>query len=138
MSNMFVLDACALIALLRRENGAELIEDVFRKAIEKATTIVMNKLNLLEVYYDTYRLYDKETADRLLERIYMLPVQIVSEFTDDVLKEAGRLKATYRITIADSVAVAEASVAGCPLLTSDHHELEAVEKSENIKFHWIR
>ena len=52
--------------------------------------------------------------------------------------EAGRLKATYRISLADSIALAEASVSGGILLTADHHELELVEKNENIVFHWIR
>ena len=53
--------------------------------------------------------------------------------------EAGRLKACYRISIADSVALAEASVSWGRLLTADHHEFDAVEKKEgNIGFCWIR
>jgi predicted nucleic acid-binding protein len=138
MNDLYVLDACALIALLRNEDGAEIVEGVFRKALEDGTTIVMNKLNLLEVYYDTCRLYDKETADKVLENIKQLPIVIQSELTDEVLKEAGRLKSSYRISIADSVALGEALVSGGTLLTSDHHEFDVIEKSESIKLHWIR
>ena len=138
MNGLYILDACALIALLRDEPGADVVEGVFKQALEKTATIVMNKLNLLEVYYDTCRLYDKRTADMVFEDIQQLPVVIQSELTDEVLKEAGRLKASYKISIADSVVLAEALVSGGALLTSDHHEFEAVEKSEKIKFHWIR
>ena len=52
--------------------------------------------------------------------------------------EAGRLKATYKISLADSVALAEAFVSGGTLLTADHHELDVIEKHEKIQFQWIR
>ena len=138
MSDIFVLDACAMIALLREEDGSDVVEDIFVKALEENVTIRMNKLNLLEVYYDTFRLYNKETADELFENATNLPIQIIPEISDDVLKEAGRLKCTYRISLADSVALAEASISGGSLLTSDHHEFDIVEKSEKINIHWIR
>ena len=93
---------------------------------------------LVEVYYDTYRSESVEKADRMLEIVARLPIYVKSELSDEVLREAGRLKAGYKISIADSVAVAETSISGGALLTSDHHEFDIVEKSENINFHWIR
>ena len=98
----------------------------------------MNKLNLLEVYYDVYRSVGKENADDVLSEFMKRPVTIVSEISDEVFTEAGRLKASYRISLADSIVLAEASVSGASLLTADHHEFDAVEKTERIKFHWIR
>ena len=138
MNEIFILDACALIALLRKESGTEVVEGVFKDVLKSTATIVMNKFNLLEVYYDTYRLYDENTADKLLERIYRLPIKVKSELSDEVFREAGRLKSSYKISIADSIALAETSVSNGTLLTSDHHELDVIEKSENIKFKWIR
>jgi predicted nucleic acid-binding protein len=58
--------------------------------------------------------------------------------SDAVFAVAGRLKASYRISLADAVALAEASVSGGALLTSDHHEFDAIEQKENIRFLWIR
>lgn len=136
---MFVLDTCALIALIRKEPGTDVVEGAIRETLEQDATIVMNKVNLLDVYYDTYRLYDKETADKLVKIIGRLPILIKSKLSDDVFNEAGRLKASYRISIADSIALAESSVSGGKLLTSDHHEFDVIEKSESgMKIHWIR
>jgi predicted nucleic acid-binding protein len=138
MKDIFVLDACAMIALLREENGSDVVESMFVKALEGNATILMNKLNLLEVYYDTFRLYNKETADELLDNVPNLPIQIITDLNDDVFKEAGRLKCTYKISLADSVALAEASISGGSLLTSDHHEFDVIDESEEIKVQWIR
>ena len=66
------------------------------------------------------------------------PVEINAEITDEIFFEAGRLKATYRISFADSIALAQAKVFDGELLTSDHHEFDAVESQETIRFLWIR
>jgi len=138
MSEIFVLDACALIALINKEDGAEIIEDVLKRAQAGNVSIIMNKLNFLEVYYDLYRSYGEEVADKLIRNINKPPIVIHSELSDTVFKEAGRLKASYKISIADSIALGEAIVSGGQLLTSDHHEFDLIEKSEDIKFYWIR
>ena len=94
----------------------------------------MNILNLLEVYYDIYRRIGKLESFEQLSMIKKLPIVIQSKFTDEVFLEAGRLKASYKISLADSVALAEASVSGGVLLTADHHEFDIIEKQEKIKF----
>ena len=137
--SIYVLDACALVALLQNEPGADKVADVINAADSGDAKIIMNKINLLEVYYDSYRSRDKEQADLMLSEFQKCPVEIYAEIADDVFNEAGRLKATYRISLADSVALAQASVSGGELLTADHHEMDNVEKTEQgIKFNWIR
>lgn len=138
MSDLYVLDACALIALLRNEEGSDIVEGIIKRALNDGATIIMNKLNLLEVYYDTCRLYSRDTADNVLKDIKLLPLVIQSELTEEVFREAGRLKASYRISLADSVALGEALVSGGVLLTSDYHEFGALEKTETINIQWIR
>jgi predicted nucleic acid-binding protein len=58
--------------------------------------------------------------------------------TSAAFAEAGRLKATYKISIADAVVLAQASVSGGAVVTADHHELDVVEQNESIAFKWIR
>jgi predicted nucleic acid-binding protein len=98
----------------------------------------MNIINLLEVYYNVFRKGGREIADDALLEVKASPIDIIETVSEDVLKEAGRLKASYKMSVADSMAVAEASVSGGVLVTSDHHELKEVEASENIKFYWFR
>jgi predicted nucleic acid-binding protein len=138
MSGQYVLDACALIAFLTDEAGGDKVSTLLEQAYLEKALIRMNSLNLLEVYYGLYREYGKEYADDELTMIKKLPVTINPGISDEVFNEAGRLKATYKISLADSVALAEASVSGASLLTADHHELDAVEKRETIKLYWIR
>ena len=98
----------------------------------------MNSINLLEVYYDIYRNVGKAKADEELLMIKELPIVVQSELTDMVFNEAGRFKASYRVSLADSIALAETTVSDGELLTVDHHEFDVIEKQEEIRFHWIR
>ncbi len=136
--NKYVLDACALVALLQGEAGADRVTLIFDAAYKKAASIVMHKVNLLEVYYDVCRSHGKKNAHIMLASLRKSPVSINSEISDDIFIEAGRLKATYRISLADSIALAQTVIWGGELLTSDHHEFDEIEKKENISFHWIR
>jgi len=136
--SLYVLDACALIALLQDEPGADKVAAAINAANNGKLKIVMNKVNLLEVYYDAYRLRGKEQADLMLYEVKKRPIEINAEITDEIFNEAGRLKASYKISFADSFALAQAIVLGGELLTSDHHEFDAIERQEDIRFQWIR
>jgi len=134
----YVLDACALIALLQDEQGAELVSDALNSAYKGEAEIMMHKANFLEVYYDAYRYRGKEQADLMVAEVKKRPIQINSEISDEIFIEAGRLKATYKMSFADTFALAQAKVFDGVLLTSDHHEFDVVEGKEGINFAWIR
>jgi PIN domain nuclease of toxin-antitoxin system len=90
--SIFVLDACALIAYFAKENGSENVKSILREAIDKRSTkILMNKINLLEVYYDVIKNYNEQEADKMLETVKEMPVEIIKELEDAVLKKAGYL-----------------------------------------------
>jgi predicted nucleic acid-binding protein len=139
MTVRYVLDACALLALLCDETGADVVAEVINAANAGTVELSMHKANLLEVYYDRYRAAGKEKADLFLFEFKKRPITIISDISDALFEEAGRLKSQYKISFADIFALATASVLGGTLLTADHHEMEAVEQSEpNIKLQWIR
>jgi predicted nucleic acid-binding protein len=138
MIKTLVLDACALIAFLNDELGADIIEDLLEKARQEIHELVMNKINLLEIYYGVYRDDGHEEADSIMEIIGNLPVHIVSSLTDEVFMEAGHLKAKYRISLADSIALAEAIVRNTELVTADHHEFDQLVIVNEIKIYWVR
>jgi predicted nucleic acid-binding protein len=138
MSDGYVLDACALVAFLADEDGADAVSSLLKQAKSGDVAIRMHKINLLEVYYGIYREYGEEYADNKIEMITKLPITLDAELSETVFRKAGYLKSTYRMSLADAIAVAEASVLDCALVTSDHHELDAVERGEKMKFRWIR
>ena len=135
---LYVLDACALLALLRNEQGADVVADAINVANRGMAKIIMHKANLLEVYYDLLRSSGKDKTDIIMTEIKKRPIEVNSEITDEIFVEAGRLKSSYKISFADSFALAQALVSGSSLLTSDHHEFDVIESKESIHFAWIR
>ena len=75
------MDACALLALLRNEPGADIVATTINAANNNEAEIVMNKVNLLEVYYDLYRTIGKDKANEVLSDAdsFALAQAIVSE-----------------------------------------------------------
>lgn len=138
MKETLVLDTSALIAFLGDEDGADKVEDFLQKAKEDTCDIYMNKVNVLEIYYGVYREDGKEKAEETLVKILNLPVIVVDTLKDDVFKEAGRLKATYKISLADSIALAEGKTREAQILTADHHEFDPIDKEGEVRFYWIR
>ena len=134
----YVLDACALLAMLRNETGADQVAAAINAANNGEAEIIMNKINLLEVYYDLYRSLGKEKAALILSEILKRPIDINAEITDEIFSEAGRLKASYKISLADSIALAQAVILEGELLTADHHEFDPLDGCEPVRFHWIR
>lgn len=138
MSTSYILDACALIALLKNEDGADKVENILIQAKEKSCTVFMSKYNLLEVYYGFYKADGEAVADKRIQAVKSSPITIIDTFSDEVFKHAGRLKASYKISLADSIVLAEGIDKNATVVSSDHHEFDAVEKTESIVFMWIR
>jgi len=138
MKDAFVLDACALIAFLNDEDGADKVEDTLLKALKEDCIVYINKINILEVYYGVFREEGKDKAEEILVKILALPLKIIDKLEDAVFKEAGRLKAIYKISLADSLALAEAKTRGSRIVTADHHEFDTLDKKGEVVFLWIR
>jgi len=136
--SQFVLDACALLAILKKEPGADKVISVLEAADKGTDSITINKINLLEVYYKVYRIQGKERANHIISEVKKRRLEINQEISDALFKEAGRLKATYKISFADSIALAQALILKAELVTADHHEFDTIEKNEPIRFLWIR
>ena len=137
MKDVFILDACALIALTNQEKGADIVADILKQATHGNVRLYMNRVNLYEVYYGFYREYGKEYALNVVENVEDSHV-LVTEFDREIFLAAGRLKATYKLSLADSIAVAQTIVLRGSILTADHHEFDAIEGKENLIFNWIR
>ncbi|MDR3146781.1 MAG: PIN domain-containing protein [Treponema sp.] len=135
----YVLDACALIALLKQENGFEKVRDMINSVDDNEADVYISIINLLEVYYGFISSDGIEDATRIIEKIYNSSIQIVDTISQTVYQHAARLKGTYkRISLADSIGLATAIEKSCHFVTSDHHELELIEQKEAIKFYWFR
>lgn len=48
MRGNYVLDACALVALVKNESGANIVADVYEKSGKGKLQLFINRINLLE------------------------------------------------------------------------------------------
>jgi len=135
----YLLDTCALLAVLNKEKGADVVYGLFDSARRGEITLSMNAANLIEVYYDRIRTYGHELADSIIRGIYEdSPISIIEELTPDIVREAAYFKATGKMSFADAILVATARCIGATVVTCDHVELEPVEQQGQISFLWIR
>jgi predicted nucleic acid-binding protein len=134
----YIFDACALSALFKKEDGFTTVLDLLVSAENKKVRIIMNKINLLEVYYDFYRSIGSQKALKMLNLVSSAPIIINDVISDKLLLEAGRIKATYKLSLADSIVIAETKLNNACLLTSDHHEFDVIEQREKISFYCLR
>ena len=138
MNDLFILDACALIALLAAEKGAEKVRDIIQDAIDGKVTVKINQINLLEVYYHIINIYDQNKADEMLKTIRKFPIEVIIGLEGNTFNEAGRIKSKYKIPLGDSIVVAECIIRKGTLVTSDHSDMEKVESAEKVMINWFR
>jgi predicted nucleic acid-binding protein len=133
----YIFDACALLSYLHDEPGSDVVDDLLKKAADGKTAIYMHIINLIEAHYVNIRGLGADKAAIILEKILAAPIQIVSVVSDMIFKEACRLKASYKCSLADAVGLATAFELSGQFVTSDHHELETVAENEQLSFLWL-
>lgn len=135
---VYVIDACALIALINQEPGYDIVLNLLKKAETGEINVKMHAVNLCEVYYDCLRVKNSKTADALLKTVEIMPLEIISLIENRLLKEVGAIKATQKVSLADAFAIGLSVISKAQLVTSDHHELEPLERNGIIQVLWIR
>jgi len=134
----YVLDTCALVAFFNDEKGADVVERLLNEATTGDSAVTMNKYNLLETYYGYLRANGEDFAETIIKTVESSCIKISDVLTDEIFKQAGKLKVAFKISLADAIVLAQAKVDNAIIITSDHHELDEVESSTDIKFQWIR
>lgn len=129
----WLLDSFALLAFLNGERGFEKVRSLLRAAEAAAEPLLMNEINIGEVYYVTAKARSLEQAEEVLRRLEALPIRAVSNAFNDVL-EAARIKARTTVAYADAFAVATAVRASAVLVTGDP-EFRSV--SHLVKIEWL-
>ena len=119
---IYVLDACAMIAWLSNEPGADVVDRAVRDVNSQC---LAHAINLCEVFYDAYRNAGHAQAQSVLSDLYAVQIIERNDFDSAFWREAGRLKGTHRkLSLADCCAIALSNRVGGLLLTSDHHEFD--------------
>ncbi len=133
MKRKRLLDSFALLAFLNKETGFQRVRDRLSEAQKSEETMLMNDINVGEVYYILFRKRGREEADYFLETILAaLPITTVSNTFDDVI-EAAKIKAEYSLSFADCFAVALAKKKDATVMTGDP-EFKKIEHLVTIEW----
>ena len=117
----YILDACAMIALINREEGAEAVDNLFHQAVKGEAKLYMSIINLLEISYGFIGDIGVTKTQEILKKIDETPLVVISTISQQVYNEAVRIKSTHRrLSLADSVGIATAVELDGIFVTSDH------------------
>jgi len=120
----FVIDSSALIALLENETGAHVVADVVE---DSGNDCYAHAVNLCEVYYHALGSHGQEMADLALGWLDELNLEQRADIDRGFWQEAARHKADLRrVSLADCFCLTLANRLEAEVVTSDHHEFDAV------------
>lgn len=123
----YVLDACALLAFLRGEEGADKVEALL---LDDNNRCMAHAINLCEVYFNLVREFGETTARVTMQNFRDIGILVVDDMSEPFWQDAGYLKAVIkRISLADCFGLITARNFNAQFVTSDHHELDAVQQS---------
>lgn len=131
MSQIYVLDAFALLAYLRGEPGAERVRDLLLRARSGEARLYLCLVNYGEVLYISERQGGRPAAEEAIRIIDHLPLETVLA-DRDLTFAAAHLKARYPISYADAFAATLAQKLSATLVTGDpeFRKVEAVVEIE--------
>jgi len=105
-SKSVVFDTSAILAFWNDERGADQVERML-KAAGSGLNIYVSFMTLMEGKYQIWRSVGKDTAEEFERMIRNLPLSRV-DVTDSILNYAAEIKATTRLSVADSWIIATA------------------------------
>src|SRR3989304_4279758 len=128
-----VLDSYAMMAFLEDEPGADLVRGLILTAEENKTSLLMCVVNLGEVWYSIARTNSPNIADRYIQEIEGMAIDIV-DANWQITRQAAIFKANGNISYGDCFATALTKIRRAELITGDK-EFKLLEKE--IKISWL-
>ena len=133
MKKKTLLDSFAVLAWLQNEKGSQHVEELLYRAQGGNEQVILNIINLGEIFYRCARVQDISFARGILEEIRLLPIRIYS-CPDDLVLTAAEIKASYPMAYADAFIVATALKENATIITGDA-EFKQVEHL--VKIDWL-
>jgi predicted nucleic acid-binding protein len=125
-----VLDSYAVLAFLFREKGHEKVLDLFEKAAQADSALLVAAPNWAEVRYIVERKVGTARWIEARHKLLGLPLEIVAA-DQDLAELAGELKVTKKMSLADCFAAALSKQKRADLYTGDP-EFRSVEKEVSL------
>lgn len=133
MKKALVLDSWAMMAFFEGHASAERVTEIIIDAHKSRSALLMCVVNAGELWHSTARGHSRAEADRVIEELSNLQVELVPADWA-VAKQAAEFKAEGRIAYADCFAAALAKARDAEVVTGDK-EFKLLEKE--IPIRWV-
>jgi predicted nucleic acid-binding protein len=133
MRKRYLFDSHALLAFFQKEDGAEVVAEILRKAISQDQDRLICIINLGEILYLTKRRFGDEKKLLVLAKIHQMGIQILS-VPDSLVFQIAEIKASYPIAYADCFALSCAINESAILVTGDPEFKQVSHMTEILWF----
>ena len=98
-----ILDACAVIAFVRNETGADLVREIITN---QNNNKIIHLVNLCEVYYNFYRDIGESETEKLIQELSDINIKTRFDLSSKFWRQVSKYKALIkRISLADCFAL---------------------------------
>jgi len=118
----FVLDTSALLTFLYSERGWNRVQALLLRAVDGRANVRLHRIHMGEAYYVLYRKGGERAAEEMVDDAQRLPIIVEDRVSPALMREAARIKATYKLSYADAFAGGLAKVREGTLVSSDRSE----------------
>lgn len=132
----FVLDAWGAIEWLKgRQPAAGRIRDLLEAAERRQCRLLMNIVNLGEIFYLAAKARDVNYAQHVLDTLQQRMTTLSAR--DEIVMLAAGLKSRHPISYADGFAVATALLEDAPLVTGDPEIRMLAANEKALRLVWM-
>lgn len=124
MLNAYVLDTSALFAYTELGSGVDTVGNILESARKGKNNAFISFITLMEIYYITWQERGEDVAKEAITLVKSLPVQCV-ESNERLTLSTGRLKADYKLSLADAI-IAATAIEKSAILVHKDPELQSV------------
>jgi predicted nucleic acid-binding protein len=118
LTELYVLDTSAILTYTDREDGVVEVETLLENARLHKCRMEACSISLMEIYYITLRESGEDLASKLVALVKSWP--LIWVYPDEkILLQAGKLKASYQLSVADALIAAVAKLHGARLVHKD-------------------
>ncbi len=126
-----LIDTGIFVNVLNEESDSESSARLLKKVHDKQIQAVISTITLSEILSIFYRISERRT---MKAKIYVETIvgskNIIPVFRA-VAEVAGKIKASYRLSLGDALIVSTAILTGCDYITTRDREIEAIPMIES-------
>jgi len=129
---MDILDASSLLALIKKEKGAEIIKNRLDNAESERDSVFIHQINFIEVMYTCLKKFGELPTEKLIADLKSPFLGIVNYMDTDLALYAASLKSAYDLSLGDATGLAFTKIMDGVFWTNDK-ALAPVARKEGIR-----